>query len=419
MAEVYNETPSPGLTDTPEAQETTIGMEKDVRKDPHSQGSSVATLEPFVPSGKKSLGHQGVTHAGGIDAHQRVLYCTNLDTVVDYEILYEEMKGFGNIERIKLSLDTSGKSFDAYVTFSDSSDALRAVRDVKQNPKVKCKLMNVRNVRNGVSDFIPSKLGLVKEAVKPRVPPPPMWFVAELKDNVNRYVAIRNLQRKVGAFAEGNVKNYGKNLLIKAGDRSQAMMLSKFKPQSGGDIQSITPHKYFNTVKGIIFSSDLCEFDEPEILALCPETVYEVKKLGGVNDVILLFFNCPLPHDIRIDHTRIKVKKFRAKPTQCHICFEYGHVKKYCPNKDSEKCKVCSSVNLCGEACEKEEFCFHCDGNHSPVSRKCPRYRFEEDVVETANNEHISIGSAKRIVMAANSSENSSYASAIKRIKEH
>ena len=74
------------------------------------------------------------------------------------------------------------------------------------------------------------------------------------------------------------------------------------------------------------------------------------------------------------------------------------------------KCKVCSSVNLC----EKEEFCFHRDGNHSPASRWCPRYRFEEEV-ETANNEHISIGSAKRIVMAANSSENSTYASAIKK----
>ena len=126
--------------------------------------------------------------------------------------------------------------------------------------------------------FIPSKLGLVKEDVKPREPPPPMWFVAELKDSVNRYATIRNLQRKVGVFAEGNVKTYGKNLLLNAGDRSQAMMLSKFKSQSGGEIKNITPHKYFNTGKGIIFSSDLCEFEEPEILALCPETVYEVKS---------------------------------------------------------------------------------------------------------------------------------------------
>ena len=98
-----------------------------------------------------------------------------------------------------------------------------------------------------------------------------------------------------------------------------------------------------------------------------------MKELGGVkfndaNHAILLFFNCPLPLDIRIDHSRIKVKKFRAKPTQCHNCYEYGHIRKYCPNEDSTKCKVCSSVNLCGKTCKKEEFCFHCDGNHSPAS---------------------------------------------------
>ena len=136
MAEVVNGTPSPGLTDTPEAQVTTIGMEKDMRKDPHSQGSSIATLEPYTHTVKKSLGHQGVNHAGGMDAHQRVLFCTNLDTAIDYEILYEDMKDYGNIERIRLTLDATGKTFDAYVTFSNCSDALKAFRDIRKKPKV-------------------------------------------------------------------------------------------------------------------------------------------------------------------------------------------------------------------------------------------------------------------------------------------
>ena len=83
MAEVDNGTPSPGLTDTPEAQETTIGMDKDMRKDPQSQGSSVATLEPYIHTVKKSYGHQGGNHAGGMDAYQKILFCTHLDTAVD------------------------------------------------------------------------------------------------------------------------------------------------------------------------------------------------------------------------------------------------------------------------------------------------------------------------------------------------
>ena len=116
---------------------------------------------------KKSLGRQGVNHAGGIDAYQRVLFYTNLDTAVDYEILYEAMKDYGNIERIRLTLDVTGKTFDAYITFSISFDALKPFRDIRKNSKVKCKLINVKNILNGVFDFIPSKLGLFKEDIKP------------------------------------------------------------------------------------------------------------------------------------------------------------------------------------------------------------------------------------------------------------
>ena len=79
-----------------------------------------------------------------MDAYQRVLFCTNLDTAVDHEILYEDMKDYGTIERIRLTLDATGKTFDAYVTFSNSSDALKAFHDIRKNPKVKCKLMNVK-----------------------------------------------------------------------------------------------------------------------------------------------------------------------------------------------------------------------------------------------------------------------------------
>ena len=62
-------------------------------------------------------------------------------------------------------------------------------------------------------------------------------------------------------------------------------------------------------------------------------------------------------------------------------------------------------------------FVFFCDGNHSPSSNECPRKKFERGVIETENVERISIESAKRQVMGAKRSENSSYAAAIKKIK--
>ena len=77
----------------------------------------------------------------------------------------------------------------------------------------------------------------------------------------------------------------------------------------------------------------------------------------------------------------------------------------------------CSQQHEEGDKCELPNYCFHCAGNHSPTSKECPRKKFEQEVVEVAQNLHISIGSAKRQVMSANRDPSSSYASAIKSMK--
>ena len=361
--------------------------------------------------------HQGTKGYGGLNENDRVLFCTNLNTDIDYESLYEDLKHYGNIERIRLILNKVSKAFDAYISFRKSSDALLALQEMETNSKVKCKLMNIKNVTNGNFDFIPSKVGLAEDETKQREIPPATWYVAEVKEGFeNKFEAKRCLERKVGAVTPQNLKKYGRNLLIQAGDETQAMMLSEFRPHPQGNIKRVTPHKTFNVVRGIIFDRDLYKYTETEILDICPETIYKVQKMRNSNDAIILYFSCPLPYDIRIEHIRIKVKKYKIRPRQCYLCYEYGHISKYCISKP--KCKVCSGEDHRDVTCNEEEFCFHCNGNHSPAFRRCPRYRFEEEIIETAYNEHVSIGSAKRIVMAANPSESSTYASVLKNIKK-
>ena len=115
------------------------------------------------------------------------------------------------------------------------------------------------------------------------------------------------------------------------------------------------------------------------------------------------------------DHIRMKVWRFRSNPKQCRSCFEYGHISDDCKNE--KRCFRCSETHEQNILCHAKLLCFLCDGNHSPSSNECPRKKFEREVIETANVERISIGSAKRQVMGANRSENSSYAAAIKKIK--
>ena len=117
------------------------------------------------------------------------------------------------------------------------------------------------------------------------------------------------------------------------------------------------------------------------------------------------------------NHIRMKVRRFRSNPKQCKSCFEYGHISDDCKNE--KRCldvqrptnKIFHVMQNC--------FVFSVMGItlHLPSSNECPRKKFEREVIETANVECISIGSAKRQVVGANRSENSSYVAAIKKIK--
>ena len=89
------------------------------------------------------------------------------------------------------------------------------------------------------------------------------WHVATFKEgNNNMLKASKAIQKKVGNIPFKNLKRYGKNILIKAGNATQATLLTHFKPSENGNVLTITPHKTFNTLKGVVFSRDLYDFSE-------------------------------------------------------------------------------------------------------------------------------------------------------------
>ena len=45
-------------------------------------------------------------------------------------------------------------------------------------------------------------------------------------------------------------------------------------------------------MRGVIYSEELQAFSEKEILDLCPNNVYQVKKLKGPNNAIIINFSC-------------------------------------------------------------------------------------------------------------------------------
>ena len=377
--------------------------------DPTSPGSSdsalVTTLDPTkdlgFPNSSTALGHQGAKYTGDINDGLRVLYCTNLSSSLDYEQVYLLTKIHGDIQRIRLILDTNTDSFECYVVYKSSASALKA-KDYFQGHSVNDRplttnLYNINNFEEEPFDFFPINENSVE--VGQRKSAIPRWFVASYKAGKENLIkGAECIRRKIGSIPDKNLKRYGRSILIKAGNDTQSRLLENFKTSQDNIIASVVPHKSFNNSRGIVYSKELGEFMEEEILNMCPPNVLNIRKFKGTDNICnaiqLTFISPYLPDYIKVSGIEFQVKKFQPRPTQCRKCFEYGHVLKYCENV--ARCFICSGMHNLDLECNKNKFCFHCRGTHSPNWRQCPVYKLNQDILETAENEHISYGAARK-----------------------
>ena len=363
---------------------------------------------------------QGVKNTGGIDETLRVVQCTNVDLSLDYEGLYAIMKGFGNVERLKLVLSPDKASFTLYSTFFSSVCAREAhVRLNGHNVNgrsVVTKLFSYSNIRDDDSDYIPADFDTAVSKKTAKDPPNLLWHVATFKEGKDNMIkAAECIQRKVGKIPEENMKRYGNGILLKARNDTQAALLFNFNPPDSSNILQMSPHKSFNTQRAMIYSRDLYAYSEEEILDMCPSNVCEVRKLKGSNNAIMLVLTSRFHMDsICFNHIRIKVKKYKLNPTQCRSCFEYGHIASRCSL--SPRCNNCSGLHQ-SDNCNKSKFCFQCSGAHSPTDKRCPRYKFEQEIRETVHTNHVSVGEAKKLVLNANKSPTSTFSSVLQGLK--
>ena len=155
----------------------------------------------------------------------------------------------------------------------------------------------------------------------------PVWF-ATYKDGKEKYVkATDTLHRAPNCIPSNNIKRYGRNILVKVKNSIHSKLLQGYKPTEHSNVASILPHKSFNYVKGVIYSKYLHKFSEDKILQRSPPSLYEVKKLSGTNNAIVLTFSTEYVRDYVHfgNDIRMKVRRFRSNPKQCRSCFEYGH----------------------------------------------------------------------------------------------
>ena len=375
------ETPSPGPQDSP-APLTSSGTKLDLSSESKEKIGNVKNL--------------------------RIVHVEDIPLQCNYEDISTSLIKFGNILDIRMSFMDNIAKWEAWVTFSTQDDAFKA----------SCSLGNIKIcgsvVKGALTDKTPRHLDIyrpgewnktnpVKDNV--RTPQPPMWLVVKAKeDNFNYYKFSKYIQQKVGGIKSGEITRFGKNsVLIHAKSKTQSQMLSMMNIDNDEVVEKISPHLNVSYGRGVVFDRDLYDFTEGEILDMCPQSVWKVKKVPNGYMMIFHFGDSNVPSHIIIENERIRVRPYHHKALQCFNCYKYGHPSKVC--KNSKLCNNCSDPEHDPEQgqCTAAPKCANCQLNHKSVDKVCEEFKFETAAVNKAYAEHISIGHAKRLLGRHNS----------------
>ena len=165
-----------------------------------------------------------------------------------------------------------------FATAAEARAGLNAV-DMFNIPGFRAEVLSSDNVAESDSDYVPNIFEGAAEEASPEVYQAliPWWFVASNRNGRENYIrASRFLQQEFGTIPRENVRRYGKGLLIRAKDLTQARILLHFRCGPDCMFDSVRLHLTFNYSRDIIFNYELGEFSEEEIYAMCRLMVQKV-----------------------------------------------------------------------------------------------------------------------------------------------
>ena len=344
-----------------------------------------------------------------------VLHVLHIPGSCNYEILTNCFSCYGEIREIRMSYVVERDNWEAWLSFSTHDAALQASFDIVNVMVCGATVTGAlcASAPLGLDVYVPSVYSTQTDNGLPgprkeRLPSPPMWLVATGEESSYNYFKFcRYLQKKVGGIVSGDISRFGKNkVLIHAKSKTQSYMLCNLQAENDEMLKSIKPQMDFSYGRGVIFDRDLYDFDETEILDMCPDDVFQVRKLKGTTMIVFTFDSPEVPNHVIIENERIPVRPFKRKPLQCFKCFKFGHPSATCSG--DQLCPVCSAP--AHGACSASPNCANCRQGHSSRDKVCQLFRAEEAALQKSKADHISIPYAKKLL-----GQSRSYAQATRR----
>lgn len=105
--------------------------------------------------------------------------------------------------------------------------------------------------------------------------------------------------------------------------------------------------------------------------------------LQNTSVVKLFFLSKKLPDKASIYGIVKQVTEYIPRPMICYNCSSYGYQKKNCLSK-YQKCQKCGSIDHTKKSCNKLfAHCYNCGGKHEALSKNCPQWKFNQDIIKT------------------------------------
>ncbi|MPC63262.1 hypothetical protein E2C01_057357 [Portunus trituberculatus] len=218
----------------------------------------------------------------------------NVNPSFSYHALHSLLKVYGTVLCIRLVYDKDFPSNRCNETFLSCDEARLAYEHVA----------SLSLAGSGFKTEFLQSLPEVRHIPRSRL------FVAYYRNGRGNFIhSSRYLSKEIGTIPEGNLKKYGKGVLVRAKDITQARMLQHLPCTSDSMFETVKAHPTFNYSKGCVCSQDLYEFLEGEILAMCHSSVQKVTKMWNSSNMVLLsFFGSTLKDRIHIGLINLRVR---------------------------------------------------------------------------------------------------------------
>ncbi|XP_070854710.1 uncharacterized protein [Drosophila suzukii] len=233
----------------------------------------------------------------------------------------------------------------------------------------------------------------------------------ETFEKVSPFVIKKVIDFTCGGEVQSCNKNRNGTLLIKTKGANQAYRLLKLTKFHNFTV-SVTEHETLNFSKGVIYSNELRNIDELDILnELKSQKVTNIEKIRIMKNNILqesglitvTFGSTTLPETLMIGYERVRVRPHIPRPLKCRNCLKFGHPTKFF--RSPKTCSNCSAEAHTTEdtECDKPKFFINCkydinnQFNHSPLDKTCPAFIKQKEITTIKTLQKVDHKTATRI----------------------